>query len=361
MMKILDRYSIRQFLQTILFGLVAFTLIFIVIDMMENLDDFIDQNVPTNLIFQYYFVFTPEMIRLMTPVSVLLASLFTAGKMVNLNELTAIKASGISLYRFMTPFVITAFIISITSVYVGGYLVPLANKHKVFIEQTYMKKGLVYIGSNVFFQDTKDRIVTIRYYDVNLNQANQISIQEFNPDDLTKLISRTDAYRMRFDTLKNCWTLYNGTSRTFSDTSETFQKFNTKDYYGLNFTPEEVIKKQRKPEEMTLPELSNYANEQQRTGNNPTSIQIEYQSRIAFAFSSVVVVLFGLPISANRRRGGLAIQVGVNLLITFAYLVFMKVSQAFGKNGVLNPFITAWLANFIFLAAAIFNIKNAAK
>jgi lipopolysaccharide export system permease protein len=224
-----------------------------------------------------------------------------------------------------------------------------------------MKKGLINIGSNIFFQDANNRIVTIRYYDVNYNQANQVSIQEFDPNDLTKLISRTDAYRMKFDTLKNGWTLYNGTSRIFNDINETFEKFETKDYYGLNFTPDEVIKKQRKPEEMSLPELSNYADEQQRTGNNPTSILIEYQSRIAFAFSSVVVVLFGLPISANRRRGGLALQVGINLLITFAYLVFMKVSQAFGKNGVLNPFITAWLANFIFLTAAIFNIKKAAK
>ncbi|MHB8930865.1 MAG: LptF/LptG family permease, partial [Melioribacteraceae bacterium] len=88
---------------------------------------------------------------------------------------------------------------------------------------------------------------------------------------------------------------------------------------------------------------------------------IEYQSRIAFAFASVIVVLFGLPISANRRRGGLAIQFGINLLITFIYLVFMKVSQAFGKSGVLNPLITAWLANFIFLLAAIYNIKRAQK
>lgn len=360
-MKILDKYLVKQFVQTIFFGLVAFALIFVVIDMMENLDDFIDQNVPTNLIFQYYLVFIPEIVRLMMPVSVLLASLFTAGKMSNLNELTAIRAGGISLYRFMAPFIITAFIISASAVYIGGYLVPLANKHKVYIEQTYMKKGLVNIGSNIFFQDTKTRIVTIRYYDVNYNQANQISIQEFNPGDLTKLISRTDAFRMKYDSLKNCWTLFNGTSRSFSDSNETYEKFDVKDFYGLNFKPQEIIKKQRKPEEMTLPELSDYAVDQQKTGNNPTSILIEYQSRIAFAFSSVVVVLFGLPISANRRRGGLAIQVGINLLITFAYLVFMKVSQAFGKNGVLNPFITAWFANFVFLAGAIYNVRRAAK
>ena len=261
----------------------------------------------------------------------------------------------------MAPFIITTFIISIIGVYMGGYLVPLANKHRVFIEQTYMKKGLVNVGSNIFFQDTKSRIVTIRYFDVSNDMANQISIQQFSPNNETKIIERTDALRMKYDNKKKCWTLYNGTYRTFGDSTETFEKFFVKDFYGLNFKPADVIKKQRKPEEMTLPELSDYAAEQKRTGNNPVSILIEYQSRFAFAFSSVVVVLFGLPISANRRRGGLAIQLGINVLITFTYLVFMKVSQSFGKNGVLNPFITAWLANFIFLTAALYNIKKATK
>jgi lipopolysaccharide export system permease protein len=96
-MKIIDRYLVKQFLQTLFFAILAFTLLFVLIDMMENFDDFIDQNVPNNIIVQYYLVFVPEMIRLMTPVAVLLASLFTAGKMANLNEMTAIKASGISL------------------------------------------------------------------------------------------------------------------------------------------------------------------------------------------------------------------------------------------------------------------------
>lgn len=360
-MKILDRYLIKQFLQTLFFGLLTFTLVFVVIDMMEKLDDFIDQNVPSALIIQYYLVFTPEIIRLMIPVAVLLSCLFTAGKLANQEELTAMRAGGVSLYRFMTPFIITSIFISLVTIYFGGYLVPLANKHKVFIEQTYMKKGLVVFGSNIFFQDTETRIVTIKYYDISNNQVRDVSIQEFNQNDKTKLESRIDAYRMTFDSTKNSWTLYNGTFRTFNDTSEAMQKFVVKDFSGLNFKPDDIMKKQRKPEEMTLAELSEFAIEQQRTGNDPTSINIEYQSRIAYAFASVVVVLFGLPISTNKRRGGLALQFGINLLITFIYLVFMKISQAFGKNGVLDPFLTSWFSNFIFLAAAIINIKRASK
>ncbi len=360
-MKILDRYLLKQFLLTVLFGLAAFTLLFVIIDLMENLGDFLDQNVSEQMIMQYYLVFIPEIIRLITPIAVLLASLFTAGKMANLNELTAIKASGVSLYRFMAPFLIASIFISLISIYFGGYLVPMANKQKVLIEQNYLKKGIVFIGGNIIIQDSKTRIVSLNSFDAIRQQAYMISIQEFNPMDNTKLISQLNGFRMVFDPAKNCWVIYDGVIRSFTDTTETMEKFPIRDFPQLNFRIEDVIKKQRKPEEMTLSELNKFADEQLRTGNDPTSIEIEYQSRIAFAFASVVVILFGLPISANRRRGGLAIQFGINLLVTFLYLVFMKVSQAFGKNGVMNPLITAWLANFIFLAVAIYNIKIAQK
>lgn len=360
-MKILDRYLVKQFLQTLLFAILSFTLVFVVLDAMENLDDFIDESVAGRLVLQYYLVFIPEMIRIILPISVLLASLFTAGKLANLNELTAIKASGVSLYRLMIPFLITAVVISVFTVFFSGYLVPVANKHKVFIEQTYMKKGLVHFGSNIFFQDTESRIVTINYYDVSMGQANQVSIQEFDKKDKTKIISRTDAFRMSFDSTKNVWQLFSGSTRIFDENSEHLEKFLSKDFPSLHFKPEDVIKKQRKPEEMTLSELSSFSDEQIRTGNDATRTDIAYHSRIAYAFSSIIVIMFGIPISANRRRGGLAIQFGISMAVTFLYLVFMKISQAFGDNGALNPFLTAWLANIIFIIVAMVNLKRVMK
>ncbi len=360
-MKILDRYLIKQFLQILFFAFIAFILIFVIIDMMENLDDFIDESVAGQLIIQYYFVFIPEIVRIITPIAVLLASLFTAGKMATQNELTAIKASGVSLYRFMAPFILTVFLISLISVYFGGFLVPEANKRKVFIEQNYMKKGLVQFGSNIFFQDDKNRIVSISYFDVVHQQANQISIQEFNPNEITKIVRRTDASRMQYDSSKSVWKLYDGVSRIFTDSSETLQNFAMIDYPNLFFKPQDVVKKQRKPEEMTFAELNSFTEEQKRTGNNTVRIELEYHSRIAYAFSSLVIVLFGLPISANRRRGGMAMQFGINMVITFVYLSFIEITKAFGTGGILSPMLTGWLANIVFFTAAVINTLRANK
>jgi len=360
-MKIIDKYLIKQFLVTTLFSLLTFLAIFIIVDMMEHIDEFLDYDVPFHIILKYYVVFLPQMIRYMTPISVLLAALFVTGKMSDLNELTAMKSSGISLYRYMAPFIVTTLFISFFSVYFGGFVAPLSNKIKVNIEREYMDWGTIQSGNNIFFQDSKTRIVTIASYNVHTERANIISIQDFDPKDITRMVNRIDALKMRYDTTNRSWILNDVVQRSFLDTSLAMQKLDTLIITDLNFTPDEVIKKQLKPEEMTLSELQQLADDQLKTGNNPRRAMIEYHSIIAFAFASLITVLFGLPISSNKRKGGLALQFGINLVITFAYLVFMSISQAFGKNGVMSPILTAWFANIVFFIAALINIARAQK
>ena len=357
-MKILDKYLIRQFLQIVLFGLIAFTFIFIVIDAMENLDDFIDQDMSTFQIINYYIVFAPEIIKLMTPVAVLFAALFTTGKASSLSELTAMRASGMSIFRFMLPFIITALIISLFSIYFGGYIVPMANKAKIYIEQTYLKKGFGFAESNIYFQDSKTRVVSLGFFDSRTNSASKVSIQEFNNKDITQMVERIDVPKLYYDTLSNTWIGVNGVERFFEQNYQHAVYFDTLVINYLSFKPADITKKQRKPQEMNLNELKELILTQEKTGNDPTATLIEYNSRYAFAFTSLIVILFGLPLSANRRKGGLAVQVGISILVTFIYLVFMKVSQAFGKNGTLDPFITAWFADFFFIIAAIFTIRR---
>lgn len=357
-MKILDRYLIKQYLQTIFFGILAFSLLFVIIDVMENLDDFIDQNVPYHVVFHYYLVFMPEMIKMMTPVAVLFGALFTAGKASNLSELTAIKASGVSMYRFMAPFLVTTLVISFASIYFSGYVVPMANQTKLNIEMNYLNRNQVYGGNNLFFQDSETRIVNIAYFDDGRNQANRVSVQNFAKDDPTKMVSRTDAVRMVYDSTSHDWTAYNGISRTFFADSQKADYFDKRKIDNLNFTPGDLARKQQKPEEMNLSELSDLIDSQKHSGTDPTNAQIEYYSRFSFPMASIIVVLFGLTISANKRKGTVAAQIGFNILATFIYLVFMKVSQAFGKNGALDPMLTAWAANILFLLAALINLPR---
>jgi lipopolysaccharide export system permease protein len=360
-MMLIDKYLIKQFLLTILFALFTFLAIFIIVDLMEHIDEFIDNDISLPIVLKYYAVFLPQMIRYMTPISVLLAALFVTGKLSDMNEVTALKASGMSLYRYMAPFIITAIFISLISIYFGGYVTPIANKIKVGIERDYWNFGAIRSGNNIFFQDSKTRIVTISSYNVNSEQANIVSIQDFSPNTITQMLSRIDAKKMKFDSSSASWTLYNVVQRDFTEFSETSTKYDEIEMDDLHFSPQDVIKKQIKNEEMTLSELDELAKEQLFAGTNPKRVQIEYHSRIAFAFASIITILFGLPLSTNKRKGGLALQFGINLLITFTYLVFMSISQAFGKNGVMSPILTGWFANIVFFCAALLNIARAPK
>jgi lipopolysaccharide export system permease protein len=355
-MKILDKYLIRQFLQTIIFALLGFIMIFIIVDMMENLDDFLDQHVVKMIIVEYYLVFIPEIVRLLLPVSLLFGGLFTIGKMSNLNETTAIKAGGISMYRSMLPLVLTTIIICCGDIYFSGYLVPKANKSKTQIERKYLNKNRENSETNIFFQDTKTRIVSIGYFNEEINQATKVGVQEFDANDITKLNMRLDAASMHYDSTARQWILINGTRRVFSLTSDQVTRFASMPLRDMHFKPHDLIVKQQKPGEMNITELKETIANQSQAGNDPRVWQIEYYSRISFSLTGIIIVLFGLPFSTNRGRGGLAIQIGVNILITFIYLVLYKVVVAFGTNGSLNPILTAWLVNAGFFVAAVINL-----
>lgn len=361
-LKLVDRYLVRQFVLSIFFGIMTFTLIFIVIDMMENLDDFIDQNVPKEIIFQYYVYFVPEIIRLITPVAILLACLFTVGKLNNYSELTALKSSGMSLSRFMMPFLIVGFILSLVAVYFTAWVVPYSNKQKVYIEQFHMKKNLVYAGTNLFFQDAQDKIINISYFDEYSKSASRTGILFLDKSEMTHVRKKIECEQLKWDAVQNEWVAVKVIERTFlSDSTDSVKGYDTLRINYLNFKPEDILLKQKRVEELNITELLQVINDQKKSGNDVTRLLIDLHSIFSFSFASFIVVLFGVPLSVDRRRGGMAFQFGANLFFTFIYLGFMKISQSFGKNGLLDPLLTAWFANMVFLALAVINILRVRK
>jgi lipopolysaccharide export system permease protein len=361
-MKIFDRYIIKKFLLGTLFGLVAFVSLFVVIDVMENLGDFLDHNVQNAVIVSYYIAFMPEIIKLMMPIAVLLSCLFTTGKLAGQNELTAMKSAGVSMYRYMAPLMAVALIVSIASVYFNGWIVPYANQHKFSIERKYLQR--MYESSariNVYLQDGPKRIVYMGYYDGASNLGSRVSVQDFSDTSLISLAGRADAQQISWDSTKSRWTLRFGTKRTFIGSTQVVKNFSELPFDGLHFTPFDLQKKTERPDEMNYFELRYFIDQQQRSGNDVSRWMVDFYSKVSFPFASVIVVLFGVPFSFGKRRSGLAIQFGISLAICFVYLAFMKTSQVFGYNGDLNPLLTAWLANIVFAIAGIVNIFRVEK
>jgi lipopolysaccharide export system permease protein len=359
MFKILDRYIIKSFILSIFYGLLAFTLLFVIIDLMENLDKFIDNNVDTLIILNYYLVFVPEIVKLMTPVAVLFAGLFTAGKMTSNNELTAIKSSGISIYRFMLPFILVCLFVSGLIFYFGGYVVPDANVRKIEIETVHLKKGEASTISSLFFQDPPNKIVNIFYYNTEKLEAYKIGVQTYDSANSIKMVQRIDAERLLYNVKKGSWTAFKGTVRKFGKLNEEFNSFQEMEIKGLKFKPQDLLAKQQRLEVLNINQLKKLITDSRNAGYDTSRVEIEYYSRFSFPFTAIIIIIFGLPISTVKRRSGLALQFGINILVTFVYLSIMQIVTALGKNGALEPLVTAWLVNILFFAAALFNLFRA--
>lgn len=361
-MKLLDRYIIRQFLITSAFSLGSVLLVFIVIDAMEKLDDFLDKQAGLHVILLYYLYFMPEIIKLISPVALLLGSLFVTARMSTQSELTAFRACGTSLYRFMLPFVAVALIATGALVYFNGWVVPQANAKKFAIERNYLHKDVINAsGSNIYIQDSPTSILSIGFFDDSRNVASRVSIQEFDAADLTHMIERTDAASMAWDSAGHRWILSNVTRRMFSDDKETLERFPLLPAGPLHFNPDDLRKKQEKPDEMSYGSLWKFIEDQRRAGQDVSQWMVDYYGKISYPFAAVIVVLFGVPFASVRRRGGTGVQLGISLLICFIYLIVMKVSQVFGYNGDVNPLLTAWAANLLFLVGAIVVIARVRK
>lgn len=345
-----------------LFALLCFILIFILVDLFENLDRFIDNKLSFGMVLNYYLYFIPEIIKLITPISVLLSTLFTVGSMINHNEIIAVKNTGISLTRFMIPFLLVGTIVTAISIYFNNWVVPEANKKKFYIERNNLNKNRPVANLNkLYFQDSKNQLILIDNFTEASLSANKISIQLYKPDSLIVLSKRVDAERMRW--INNEWVLIKASERDFIEGKEQLKSHDSISLTSINglnkvnLEPGQITKKQLKPDEMNYNELDEFIESMKKGGHDVDRQLVDFYSKISFPFSNLIVIIFGMSISTgSKRRKGLALQFGISILVSFIYLGFVKISQSFGYNGDINPLLTAWLANIAFAAFGGINL-----
>jgi lipopolysaccharide export system permease protein len=363
--KLLDRYVLRQFFTAALVSMAGFIIIYIAVDIMEKLDKFLDHHLPFHIILEYYINFTPQIIALILPVCLLLGSLFATGRMSMASEIVAMRSGGISLYRLMAPFVVSSALVCAGAVYFNGWILPRANVKVEEIIRDYVKEDIIASQQmDLYLQDSPTRIVSMSDYSWGQNRGMKISVQEFDTKDITHMTSRIDASILTWDSTRNKWHLTDAVRKTFgTDTSAEVihQLTGEESYMRFSFLPGEMKDRLLKMDEMTNTELANRIQMKIRSGQDAAGDKVDSQSRYALAFSSLMVVLFGVPFASKKKRGGLSFEFSISIAIAFVYLAFSKVFQAFGNTGEAPPIVTAWLANFLFFAGSLVVIWKAQK
>ena len=348
MLSLIDRYIVKRFLSVLFFTSLAFIAIFVVVDLIEHLDEFLANDASLMDSFLYYLYYIPYIVILTLPVNMLLSSLFSLGSMAQYNELIALMSSGISLYRIATPLLLLALSISAASGVASETLVPKANRLRLDIWRYDIRKQprqMVGTRREIALQDKADRQINILYFDGRRQKASRVNIVRIENN---RVVERWDAKYMIWVPDSSGWMLRYVTHRLFSDSTEQVVNEDTLWYTDTQISPDDLLDLQIKPEEMNYAELNRFVDKMLYLGADARKWLVDLYFKISYPFANFIIVLFGIPLASRKRRSGPALGFALALLISFIYFLFIRTGQVLGHNGTLDPWLGAWIGNIVF-------------
>lgn len=373
-MRILSRYIVRRYLVWLALALTALVAIFLVVDLTDRLNEFLDRDFEGRAILSYYAFYVPYVAILTLPMASLLACLFAVGDLSRHGELTAMKAAGLSLGSILAPLVGTAFGFSLVALLVADRAVPEANRRRAEIERGgALEVPPFTVREHLVLRDAGGQVLSVERYEVGTKVGYTVSLDRYEQvtghgsrvqspksdsglvtRDSRLLRSRTTAATMRWD--GDGWEWRDGVLREFDGEREVATPFASLRPDGLTLRPEDLERPDRRPEEMSYAELRRTIDRRRLSGTPVRKEEVELRLKVAFPFAALVMALFGAPLASSLRRAGRGTTFGLCLLLSFIYYGGIKGCQALGWNGLLPPALSAWLPNAAFacLGVAIF-------
>ena len=359
MTNIISFYILRRFFNLLFFIMLAGIAIFLCVDLVGHLDKFIDRQVGWGFIGKYYLYFVPYIIYLILPVTVLLTTLFSLGSMTTANEITALKASGFSVYRILYIVGVPALLLSLFTLTFGESVVPYFNKKRMDIYRTEVEKvpkTSTTRRGRIYLTEGSKRLININHFNAEKLSGFGINVQDVENN---KLLYRMDAARMRYQ--KDHWIFSDVVIRDFRGDSLKVQKMGVYEWRELQFKPDDLMKFQAEPEEMNYNELKEFVNRLVETGASATRWRVDLENKLATPFAAFIIVIFGVPIAVTKRRSGLMVGFGISLLVAFLYFGIDKAIQVLGYKEIVPPFPAAWGSNILFMIVGIIAVIRVRK
>lgn len=358
-MKIIDRYIIRKFLGTFFFAMLLIILIVVVFDISEKIEDFVSKKAPLKaIIFDYYLNFIPYFVNLFSPLFTFIAVIFFTSKMASRVEIVAILSSGISYRRLLFPYMLSATVIAFLSLYLNNFVIPKATKKRMAFENLYVGSPYHNNDTHIHVQTSPGNYIYLQSYSTADNIGYKFSIEKFNKGSLFYKLSSEN---IKWDSIKQSWTINKYYIRHINGMNEKIIKGERLDTI-LDFTPKEFGRKNNQIETKDYYELNELiASEKLKGAAKIEFLEIEKYKRIAFPFATFVLTIIGVSLASRKIRGGIGMHIGLGLLISFAYILFMQVSTTFAAGGLLSPMIAVWVPNIIFTFIALYLLKIAQK
>lgn len=351
---------LRLFLMTLLVVTVSVGVMIIIINMVERLRYFIDNEMPLLQIIEYYLYYGGWVIKSFFPVFVLLSALFSVSILTRKNEILAMKANGLSLYRITMPFLIMTLFLSIGHFYYSEYIYPPANQKRLEMKEFIIKnksRRTYEKATNIYRQISPGYFYTMAMFNLPQREGKDLKIYRTRDNHLRKLIT---ANSIKYTNGR--WLASEGIVREFDDSlKKSYTSFDTLSIFDIKDKPEELTRRLGLPEDMGYEELKEYIALMKRTGAPYNREAIDLQIKFSFPLTSLIVVMFSIPFATTTKKGGLAISFATGALMALIYFVSFRILQSAGYNEKVPEYLAIWGVNAVFFVVGLIALFTARK
>ena len=359
----LDKYIIKKFLGTYVFSIILIISIAVVFDFNDHVDKFTTNNAPwEGIIFTYYANFIPFYTNLFSSLFVFISVIFFTVKLADNSEIIAMLAAGVSFRRLMWPYMFSAALIAALNYYLATDVIPRGSVDRIAFENLYKKRIKVKMwADNVHLQVDSGVVAFLEHYDGTSHTGYHFSLDKFEKK---KLVSHLTATSAQYDTISDVrfkWTLRNVNIRELSGPREKITHYNQIDSI-IKLEPQDFLLTNKMQETMTSSQLKDFIERQRIRGiAGLQDFEVEYHKRIAAPFAAFILSIIGASLSARKRKGGMGTALGIGLALSATYILLQGICASFSTQAGMEPWIAAWLPNFIYLPVAIYLYKKAPR
>ncbi len=366
-MRLLDRYLLRELLAPLGYCLGGFLLLVITADLINDLGSFQKAGLRTGEVVEYYLVMIPGYLVLILPIALLLAALYALTSHARHNEITAMRAAGVSLWRLCLPYVGVGILASLTLLVLNEFYVPdsdeaalrIMNRHRPIPAGALPREQVRHL---CFANARAHRYWEIMVYNTGTAEMQGPLVIWTQPDGSDLWIRAKRAVRMN-----EVWTFYEvEASKKAAQATETapYLKTNVMAFPGFSETPEQIkseikiasvkdLRNARKSD-LSIREIIDYLRlHPDLLRADAYWLYTKLYGRLAAPWTCLVVVVIAIPFGAVSGRRNVYVGVASSLLIFLAYYVLQQLGLSFGTVGWVSPWLAAWLPNLVFGIAGV--------
>ena len=347
---ILDDFVLRDFVLNLSLVLAAMLMLSLVFTVFELLGDILRNQVSPWIVGEYLFNVTPYFLYNSAQYGVLLAVLITLGLMQRHNEVTALKATGISIYRMIVPVLVAAVMIAGSLFLSDQFYLPHANKRQDALLNTIKgKPPQTYLNpSRKWIFGQHSTIYYYQFFDAEKEQFGDLSVFQFNPVTF-QMTSRIYTGRAAWDERLHRWICSQGWQRSFRNAAmQDFHTFDVSTFPAVSEPPTYFRKEVKQSLEMNYEQLNQYIHELQQGGFEVVRLKVQLQKKIAFPIITFVMALLAIPFSLSAGKRGAVAGIATAIGIAVVYSVISGLFEAMGNISQLPPVLAAWSPDVIF-------------